>query len=98
VIIKNAQPQHLGQILEEVLSEKGYLIYCKEYSIISNWPSIVDNKLAKVSTCERVENGIVYVKISSASWRQEAMFQKAELINRIHKDFGCPTIKEIIFY
>jgi predicted nucleic acid-binding Zn ribbon protein len=95
---KKDHPQQLGSILDEVLSDKGYLTYCKEYSIITKWPSIVDNKLAKVSTCERIENGVVYVRIASSSWRQEALFHKEEILKRIQKDFGCPTIKEILFY
>jgi predicted nucleic acid-binding Zn ribbon protein len=98
MILKNDQPQQLGIIIDEVLSEKGYLKYCKEFSIIAKWPSIVDNKLAKVSNCERIENGVVYVRISSASWRQEALFHKEEILKRIQKDFRCPSIREILFY
>ena len=93
-----AQPQLIGSLLSEVLSEKGYLTFCKEYTILQKWGLIVDAKLAAVSTCERIENGIMYVKLRSAPWRQEAVYCKDKVLKRIHNDFGCPTIKDIIFY
>ena len=98
MIVRSKEPQRIGKIMEEVLSEKGYLTVCKEYSIINKWPLIVDKKFAEASTCERVENGILYVKVSSAPWRQEAVYRKEILLNRIQKDLGCPTIKDIVFY
>jgi len=96
--VKNEGPQRIGQIVEAVLSEKGYLTSCKEHSILLKWPSIVEKGLAKASTCERVENGIAYVKIFSGPWRQEAVYQKGTLLKKIQTEFGCPTIKDIVFY
>lgn len=95
---KNIEPKRIDSILEEVLSEKGYLNFCKEYNILYKWPTIAEKRFAEVSTCERVENGIVYVKVSSAPWRQEALYRKEILLKRIQNDLGCPTIKDIVFY
>lgn len=96
--VKHHEPQLIGQIIEEVLSEKGYLSSFKENGILLKWSSIVEGGLAKASTCERVENGIIYVKIISSPWRQEALYQKETLLQRIQEEFGCPTIKDIVFY
>ena len=95
---KNIEPQRIDSLLKEVLSEKGYLNFCKEYDILNKWPIIADKRFADVSTCERVENGIVYVKVSSAPWRQEAVYRKEILLKHIQNDLGCPTIKDIVFY
>ena len=92
------EPQHIGSLLEDVLSEKGYLTFCREYGILQKWELIVDKKFAAVSKCERIENGIVYVKVTSSAWRQEAVYCKENILNRIQKDYGCTTIKDIIFY
>lgn len=92
------QPQRIGALLSEVLSEKGYLTFCKEYNILQKWGLIADKRLAVASTCERIENGIIYVKLKSAPWRHEAVYCKDALLKKIQKDFGCPTIKDIIFY
>jgi hypothetical protein len=91
-------PKHIGVLLQEVLSEKGYLTVCKEYSIQHKWPLVVGKEFAKYSSCERIDSGIVYVKVASAPWRQEAAYLKENILQRIHKEFECFTIKDIIFY
>jgi predicted nucleic acid-binding Zn ribbon protein len=90
-------PEALGPILGDLLAEKGYLTICKENSILLEWDRIVDPKFAAVSKCEKVENGILYVKVSSSPWRQEASYHKHTILERIHREFGCPTIKDIVF-
>jgi hypothetical protein len=96
---KNRQePQRIGRVLEEVLSESGYLTVCKEYGIVQKWPAIAPERLAAASKCERIENGILYVKVASAPWRQEAVYLKENILRKIQKEFGCPTIKDIVFY
>jgi hypothetical protein len=92
------EPQPIGPLLKEVLSEKGYLTVCKEYGIVREWPHIADGRLAAASKAERIDNGILYVKVASAPWRQEAVYLKEKLLVKIHKEFDCPTIKDIVFY
>jgi predicted nucleic acid-binding Zn ribbon protein len=95
---KHEQPQKIGIILDEVLSQKGYYTICKEYAIVHKWPSIVDPVFAAVTKCEKIENGILYVKVNTAPWRQEAAYMKDTIVIKIQKEFGCSTIKDIVFY
>jgi predicted nucleic acid-binding Zn ribbon protein len=92
------QPQKIGIILEEMLSQQGYLTVCREYAVTRKWQDIVGPAIAAVSTCEKIENGVLYVKIKTASWRQEVAYLKDPIVQKIQKDFGCPTIKDIVFY
>jgi predicted nucleic acid-binding Zn ribbon protein len=91
-------PQKVGIILEEVLSQKGYYSICKELSIAREWPSIVDPAFAAATTCDKIENGILYVKVHTAPWRQEASYMKEKIISKIRQEFRCSTIKDIVFY
>jgi predicted nucleic acid-binding Zn ribbon protein len=91
-------PQKAGIILEEVLSQKGYLRICKEYAVLKKWPAIVSPAFAAVTTCEKIENGILYIKVKTAPWRQDAAYMKDKLVIKIQKELGCPTIKDIVFY
>jgi predicted nucleic acid-binding Zn ribbon protein len=98
MISKRDEPQRFGLLLDEVLSEKGYLTVCKEYGLVSKWPLIAGEKIAGASRCEKIEKGILYVKMASAPWRQEAVYSKEKILLKIQKEFGCPTIKDIVFY
>lgn len=98
IVKKREEPQKIGVIIEEVLAERGYLSVCKEYGIMRMWPTIAPEELAKESTCERIGDGILYVRVFSASWRQEAAYLKETILRRIQREFGCPTIKDIVFH
>ena len=74
------------------------LSFCKEYGAMIKWEYIAGEKLGRVSRCERINAGILYVKVYASSWRQEAQYMKEKFLHRIHKDFGCSTIKDIVFY
>jgi predicted nucleic acid-binding Zn ribbon protein len=91
-------PQKIGAILEEVLSQKGYLGSCREYAVLHKWPTIVDPAFAAVTKCEKIENGVLYVKVQTAPWRQDAAYMKEKIVMKIQKELGCPTIKDIVFY
>jgi predicted nucleic acid-binding Zn ribbon protein len=90
-------PEKIKFVLGDFLLEKGYLNVCKEYDAISKWNTIVGEKISSVTKCERIDNGILYVKVTSAPWRQEIVFLKQEILKKIKNESGCVTIKEIVF-
>lgn len=90
-------PDTIGNVLDSVLAERGYLSVCREYEVISHWETIVGKTIAAVSTCCRVENGILYVSVKSSSWRQEMSFIKNKILDKIKSETKCNSIKEIVF-
>lgn len=96
--MKKRMPHKLGNIINSVLSERGYLIPCLEAEILVKWPSIVGERIAQVTECNDVRDGVVYVHVFSSSWRQEISFLKKEIIAKIKKETRCKTINDIIFY
>ncbi|MBD3390388.1 MAG: DUF721 domain-containing protein [Chitinivibrionales bacterium] len=91
------EPQKLGSILEGVLSQRGYLSVCREGQIRERWTQIVGERVAAVSECRGVENGILYVRVPSAAWRQEISFLKQRILSRIRTETQCRTVKDIVF-
>jgi len=89
--------EKVENILFSYLSDRGYLSVCKENDIVQKWPAIVGENVSSMSTCERVENSILYVSVKSASWRNEMHFFKNSILDKIHNEFKCTTIKDIIF-
>ncbi len=91
-------PEKIDSIVDNILSERGYHTICKEYEAVSKWKDIVGSKISKFSICDRIEDGILYVKVSSASWRHELVYLKNQILKQIKKETGCTTIKDIVFY
>lgn len=96
--MKRSEPSKVGAILQSILQERGYSTICKEYEVVAKWREIVGERVGAVTDCTRTENGILYVKVDSAPWRQELAYLKESLIRSIHKETGCTSIKDIIFY
>lgn len=95
---KKRQPKKLGLIIESILSDRGYLVNCLEAEVIQKWQSIVGERIAGVTECNDVNDGIVYVKVSSSAWRQEISYLKGEIIHKIREKTHCKSIKDIKFY
>ena len=91
------QPEKLAGIMKSVLSNRGYLSACYEGQIPHRWPDIVGERIANVSKCKGVENGILYVRVPSASWRQEISFFKEEILKKIRTETQCETVSDIVF-
>ena len=42
-----------------------------------------------------MDKGVLFIKVESATWKQELYMQKNEIINKINKKIGSKAIKEI---
>ena len=61
------------------------------------WNEIVGEKVANHTEPDRVEHGVIIVKVSSPTWRQELYFQKKEIIQKINNKIGKKVIRDIRF-
>jgi len=95
---KNTQPSAISSVLESLLKKTGYATICKEWEVVAAWEKIVGGRMAEVTECERVEDGLLYVKVNSASWRQELSYLKDKIKESIIRETGCDSIKDIVFY
>jgi hypothetical protein len=75
-------PEKIGCIVDSVLSERGYLAQCRELGVVRVWASLVGERLSRITECTRVERGVLFVRVTSAAWRQEISFMKQILAPR----------------
>jgi len=61
------------------------------------WNEAVGEKIAKNTEPDRVEHGVIIVKVSSPTWRQELYFQKKDIIQKINNIIGKNIIRDIRF-
>ncbi|MCL2183082.1 MAG: DUF721 domain-containing protein [Chitinispirillia bacterium] len=88
----------IGTVLEAFLKRMGYDIAIREWEVVRSWPSIVGERIARVTVCEKSEKGILCVRVQSAAWRQELTYMKETIMASILRETGCETIKDILFY
>lgn len=61
------------------------------------WNDVVGETVAKNAIPDRVEHGVLIVKVSSPTWRQELYFQKDEIIKKLNNKIGKKVIRDIRF-
>ena len=66
-------------------------------NISTVWKNIVGNTIAKNTEIQKFKNGKITVKTSNPIWRNELIFQKEDLLNRLKKEEPELNIKEIEF-
>ena len=89
--------KHLKKAIEEAIETTGIKSALKQEAAVLLWDSIVGEVVSSVAKAERVESGMLIVKVETPVWRQELHMQKEEIINKINKKIGTSAIREIRF-
>ncbi|MCH7762224.1 MAG: DUF721 domain-containing protein [Candidatus Marinimicrobia bacterium] len=89
--------QSLKQVLNIYLYKTGLAKGVAQNTAILLWPEIVGKAVAENTQAESVEHGVLTIKTSTSTWRQELQFQKSEILSKINDRIGNNTIKDIKF-
>jgi predicted nucleic acid-binding Zn ribbon protein len=89
------QPISLQNAIAEVLKEFGLDKKARVYSVITNWPQIVGEKIASATIAEKLDKGILTIRVKNAVWKYELTMQKASILEKIAEEFGPGLVRDI---
>jgi len=89
--------QSLKIAIDSMLRKFGIDNAVAQNNALNIWNEIVGEKVANNTEPDRVEHGVMVVKVSSATWRQELYFQKKEIIQKLNNTIGRNVIRDIRF-
>ena len=89
--------QALKTAIKIFLKESGLDKGVKQNTALLIWDEVVGEKIAENTSAEKVEHGTLTIKVDNSSWRQELVFKKKEIIDKLNSRIGKKTIKEIRF-
>ena len=89
--------QSLKIAIDLMLKKFGIDNAVSQNKALNIWNDIVGKNVAKNTEPDRVEHGVIIVKVSSPTWRQELYFQKKEIIQKINNTIGKNVIRDIRF-
>ena len=92
-----SSPVHIGVALEDLVRRLGITKTLSKYHVLTSWQFVVGEQVAKVTVPERIENGVLFVSVATASWRAELTMRRKEILERINKVAGKDSVKEIRF-
>ena len=91
------KPFIMRDLIEDLCHRWGIEKRVKEYVAMSKWHIIVGEKIAKEARPVGVRDGKLFLQVDNASWRNELIFMKREIIDKINQSLGSPVIKDIVF-
>jgi predicted nucleic acid-binding Zn ribbon protein len=68
-----------------------------QYDILTAWPEVVGEQIARVTTPQRIDNGVLFVGVRNATWRSELTMKRMEIIDKLNRRAGASIVKDIRF-
>lgn len=87
----------LNSVMRDTLKEFGLEKKAKSYAVITHWEEIVGEKVASVTVPEKLDKGILTVKVANPVWKYELTMRKAEILAKIAKQHGPYEVKDIVW-
>jgi len=88
----------LDQALKNLIKSLGIEDQIQVNQVLNLWPIVVGKRIADISQAKKIEHNILFVKVLNDSWRNELLFLKKNIIERINKKVGKEIIKDIRLY
>lgn len=95
--MKRTEAKNVGQIINDLLQKENLDVALDEHRASALWPQIVGDGINRYTISRSVHNGVMTVRLSSASLANELMLIRASIIQRINEALGREIIHEIIF-
>lgn len=95
--MKRNEARSVSEILTDILKGQNLDRRLREIRAAEIWPMIVGPAVNQRTIERRVDNGVMKVRIASASMRQELMMHKETIITSINKNVGEDTINDLKF-
>tara|TARA_Y100000590_G_scaffold390187_1_gene465789 strand:+ start:706 stop:981 length:276 start_codon:yes stop_codon:yes gene_type:complete len=89
--------EKLKDALKKSLREAGAEEIVEKATAINMWPKIVGKEINKVTEATHIDKGVLFVKTATPVWRNELMFKKKEIKDKINNKLSKTTIKDIRF-
>lgn len=90
-------PQRLGAVLAEFVDRYGYRDQLDAARAVEAWPGLAGPAVAGVTERVWMQDGTLFVKVSSAPWRHQLQFQREGWRQRLNEHLGRPVVDEVVF-
>ena len=88
----------LAQALKQLITDLGIESEILHNQAVQLWPEVVGKKIANISQAERIDGNILFVKVKNDSWRNELVFLKKDIIERLNKRIGKRVVEDLRLY
>ena len=85
----------LEQAIKSLIKDLGIETQVLENQVLNVWEIVVGKRISEISKAEKVENRILFVKVLNSSWRNELLYHKRDIIDKLNKKIGKKVVDDI---
>ena len=85
----------INKIIKKIVSNPKLSIRLEELDAIEIWYDLIGDNLKKYILDSRVSEGVLYVKVKSATVKNELFYRKEMLIDKINSELKKQLIQDI---
>lgn len=92
---RNNNEDSLGGAIEKLLKAYGLEEGYYAAAVVTHWENLMGPAVARRTQSIKIQNGVLIVKIESASLRQELSYGKDKIVQQINQKLGVRIIKSV---
>jgi predicted nucleic acid-binding Zn ribbon protein len=85
----------IGKALSSFLRDLGLEKNLMEKRLLHNWREIIGDEIASVTKPVKIEEGVLYLRVSDPVWRTELQFILKEIRAKIDREIGENIVSSI---
>ncbi len=93
--MRKQQVQSLGAIMADFLRENNMEKPLLEKRIVTVWPEVMGELIARYTRKVEFKNGVLYVHLSSAALRQELFLARFEIVKKMNEHINSDIVQDI---
>jgi len=90
-------PQILGDVLSSILKNRGWDTIIRERRVFEVWEDAVGGPIARNAQPDRIERGVLIVRVRNSSWSQEMTYMKDRIIARLNEKLPRQMVTDMRF-
>ena len=86
----------IGRAVQKLLQKFAIEKPVRQHEVFFQWEEIVGEAIARHTKPEEIKFDKLYIRVDSPVWRNELVFQKGQILDKINQRLKNAQIKEIV--
>lgn len=86
-----------GQILSDLVNRLEFRERLRDHAVWNVWAEVVGPTIAGKTALLRIEDGKLFLEVSSSTWMQELTFLKDEIRRKLNARLERPVVRDLYF-
>ncbi len=91
-------PSNAGKAFGRVLKRHGIAKEVREHRLLLQWERVVGPKVADRTLPDRLQKGVLWVRVESSSWMHQLSFMKDDIIAKANALCGEEVVTDLRFH